>query len=134
LILSIPLLAYTERWEWAVLLLFLERVGKAIRSPARDTILSHAAHQVGRAWGFAVHEALDQVGAVIGPLIFTAVFLQRNSYRDGFSILWIPAFLTMVMLLVARLRVPSPAQLEQVPPPTLNVEPVKPALPRFFWV
>jgi len=134
LILSIPLLAYTNRWELAVLLFLLERIGKAIRSPSRDTILSHATHQVGRGWGFAVHEALDQVGAVIGPLIFTAAFLQRNSYHDGFTILWIPAFLTMIALIVARLRVPAPEKLEEPPMPDPQAVKGKPALPRIFWV
>lgn len=135
LILSIPLLAYTHRWEWAVALLLLERIGKAIRSPARDTILSHATHQVGHGWGFAIHEALDQVGAVIGPLIFTAAFLQRNSYRDGFSILWVPALLAMVALTTARLRVPAPEKLEHTSSATEQAgKEARPALPRLFWL
>jgi MFS family permease len=135
LILSIPLLAFTDRWEWAVVLFLLERIGKAIRSPARDTILSHATHQMGRGWGFAIHEAMDQVGAVVGPLIFTAVFMQRNSYRDGFNILWIPAILTVVVLIVARLRVPAPEKLEDTPRlDSLAEEKRKSSLPRIFWV
>jgi len=135
LLLSIPPLAYTSRWEIAVVLLILERVGKAIRSPAKDTMLSHATYQIGRGWGFAVHEALDQIGAVIGPLIFTAAFLQRNSYRDGFNVLWIPAILTLVALVVARLRVPAPEKLENA---SVGQNPQsvqgKPKLPRVYWV
>lgn len=134
LILSIPLLAYTHRWEWAVFLLILERVGKAIRSPSRDAILSHATLQVGRGWGFALHEALDQVGAVVGPLLFTAVFLQRNSYQDGFGVLWIPAILTLVTLMIARWLVPAPEKLEINPasiPPRLGR---KSSLPPVFWI
>lgn len=134
LILSIPLLAWTERWELAVLLLLLERIGKAIRSPARDTLLSHAAHSVGRGWGFALHEALDQIGAVVGPLIFSAVFLLRNSYRDAFTVLWIPAILTIVALLVARLRVPAPSKLEAVPAQDPLANQSNPALPGVFWL
>jgi predicted MFS family arabinose efflux permease len=134
LILSIPLLAYTNHWQLAVLLFILERIGKAIRSPSRDAILSHATLQVGRGWGFAVHEALDQVGAVIGPLIFTAAFLQRNSYRDGFSILWIPAILTLVALAVARWRVPTPEKLESDSPPDPQIATGKSNLPPIFWV
>jgi MFS-type transporter involved in bile tolerance (Atg22 family) len=134
LILCIPLLAYTHRWEAAVLLFILERIGKAIRSPSRDTMLSHATYQTGRGWGFALHEALDQVGAVIGPLIFTAAFLQRNSYRDGFSILWIPAILTMAVLLVARLRVPAPQKLEDVSVHESQAAQSMPRLPRSFWL
>jgi len=135
LLISIPLLALTNRWEIAVVLLILERIGKAIRSPAKDTMLSHATYQIGRGWGFAIHEAMDQVGAVIGPLIFTAVFVQRNSYRDGFNILWIPAILCLLVLVAARLRVPMPEKLENDPvgqdlPRTKG----KPKLPPVFGI
>jgi sugar phosphate permease len=108
LILCVPLLAFANRWELVALLLILERIGKAIRSPSRDTIISHATRQTGRGWGFAIHEALDQVGAVIGPLIFAAIFLVRNSYQDGFAVLWIPAALTIAVLAFARKLVPAP--------------------------
>ncbi len=134
LILSIPLLAYTDRWEWAVVFLLLERAGKAIRSPARDAILSHAAHQVGRGWGFAIHEALDQVGAVLGPLVFAIVFAQRSSYRDGFQMLWIPAILTVLVLIVARIRVPAPEKLETKLKAASDPNPRSRTLPRIFWV
>ncbi|HPX73360.1 MAG TPA: MFS transporter, partial [Methanoregulaceae archaeon] len=67
---AIPLLVFVQAWEAAAVLILIERLGKGIRSPAKDTILSHAAHQVGRGWGFGIHEALDQVGAIIGPLVF----------------------------------------------------------------
>ncbi len=134
LLLSIPLLAYTNRWEIAAIFLILERIGKAIRSPAKDTMLSHASYQVGRGWGFGIHEALDQVGGFIGPLIFAVVFAQRQSYRDGFSILWIPAVLTLLALLLARIRVPNPEELEKPassePDNTSNK---KSTLPRVFW-
>lgn len=136
LLISIPLLALANRWEVAVLLLILERIGKAIRSPAKDTMLSHATYQIGRGWGFAIHEAMDQVGAVIGPLIFTAVFVQRNSYRDGFNTLWIPAVLCILVLVVARLRVPVPEKLENEPAgkdfPSETKG--KAGLPLVFWV
>jgi MFS family permease len=135
LILCIPLLAFTNRWEMAVVLLILERIGKAIRSPAKDTMLSHASYQVGRGWGFAIHEALDQVGAVIGPLIFTAAFLQRNSYHDGFNALWIPAVLTLVVLVVARLRTPEPEKLEKEEATETSFSaPSSKKLPRVFWL
>lgn len=112
LILSIPLLAFAGRWEFAAFLIVFERIGKAIRTPARDAMLSHATKQVGRGWGFAIHEAIDQVGAIIGPLIFSVVFLFRGGYSEGFTVLWIPAILTLIILVVARNRVPSPEKLE----------------------
>jgi MFS family permease len=60
---AVPALALTGRWELAVLLIVAERMGKAIRSPARDAMLSHASSQTGLGWGFGLHEALDQTGA-----------------------------------------------------------------------
>ncbi|MDI6698275.1 MAG: MFS transporter [Candidatus Saccharicenans sp.] len=116
LILCIPLLAFVNRWELAALLLILERVGKAVRSPARDTILSHATAQTGRGRGFALHEFLDQLGAVAGPVLFGVIFAVRQSYRDGFNLLWIPFVLMMGTLAVARIRVPTPEILEKESP------------------
>ncbi len=48
LLLSVPLLAFAGYWQLAVFLIILERMGKAIRTPARDTMLSHATKQIGR--------------------------------------------------------------------------------------
>lgn len=63
-----------------------ERVGKAVRSPAKDTLLSHAAAVTGRGKGFAVHEALDQIGAVIGPLTVAGVLaLTGNDYGPALA-------------------------------------------------
>lgn len=133
LILSIPLLAFAGRWELAALLIIFERIGKAIRTPARDAILSHATKQVGRGWGFAIHEAIDQVGAIIGPLIFSAVFLLRGGYREGFTILWIPAILTLTILVVVRIKVPSPEKLEISGERTLQNNKGRGRLPKVFW-
>ena len=90
LLCAIPLMAITNNWALAALFLILERAGKGIRAPARDAILSHATKQVGRGLGFGIHEAIDQIGAVIGPLIFSAVAFSRGGYREGFMILSIP--------------------------------------------
>jgi MFS family permease len=132
LLLSIPLLAFAGYWQLAALLIILERMGKAIRSPARDTMLSYAAKGVGRGWGFAVHEALDQVGAVIGPVVFSLVFLLHGGYREGFTLLWIPALLTLAVLALARKKVPSPQELET--PEEASRQDIKGKLPRVFWL
>lgn len=112
LILSIPILTFVGNWQLATIFIIMERMGKAIRSPARDAILSNATKSVGRGLGFGIHEALDQVGGIIGPLIFSAVFLLGGGYRDGFRILWLPAFLTFVSLLVAKSKAPMPMRFE----------------------
>ena len=112
LLVSIPLLSFAQSWQIAVLLILLERAGKAFRSPARDTILSYATKEVGRGFGFGLHEALDQIGAIVGPLIFSAILFAGGNYRSGFSVLWIPAMMVPVVLCIARNRLPHPEKLE----------------------
>jgi MFS family permease len=134
LLLFIPLLAFAGYWQLVALFVILERMGKAIRTPARDTILSHATKQVGRGWGFGIHEALDQVGAIIGPLILSAVFLLKGGYREGFTILWIPFLLTLLILMVARVKFPSPEKLETSRGAIGRNIKAKVGLPRVFWL
>jgi MFS family permease len=125
---AVPLLALAGRWELAAGLLIAERVGKALRTPARDAMLSHATSRLGGGWAFGLHEALDQVGAVAGPLIVALVLQLGGSYRSGFALLLIPAALAISVLLVARALYPRPRDLEPVAP---ALEPA--GLPRAFW-
>ncbi len=113
MIMAIPLLALTRDWRIAALLVVLERLGKGIRSPAKDTILSFAAEEVGRGFGFGIHEALDQIGAFLGPAIMFAVLYLGLGYGAGFSIMLIPATLLLVVLIYAWRRVPNPRTLER---------------------
>ncbi len=113
LIFAIPFLGFAGNWRMAAVFIILERLGKAVRSPARDAILSYATKEVGRGWGFAIHEAMDQIGAIAGPLAFSAVLFLKGGYRQGFFILFIPAILTIAVLLAARIRVSSPEKLEE---------------------
>jgi len=132
LLISIPLLAFAGHWQLAAVLIILERMGKAIRSPARDTMLSYAAKGVGRGWGFAIHEALDQIGAIIGPVVFSLVLLFQGDYREGFTLLWIPALLTLAVLALARKKVPLPQKLEA--PKEASRQDIQSKLPRVFWL
>ena len=112
LLAAIPLLAVAGRWETAAVLIIAERVGKAVRTPARDTILSHATTTVGRGWGFGVHKALDQVGAVIGPLVMVAALALTGGYAEGFLLLGVPLAGVALVLFFARSAVPKPGRLE----------------------
>jgi predicted MFS family arabinose efflux permease len=127
--LAVPLLALTGRWDLAVLLIVAERAGKAIRTPARDAMLSHAGSQTGLGWGFGLHGALDQTGAILGPLIVGAALYLNGSYQGAFAILAIPAVLAMMVLFAARHFYPRPRDLD-VAPPDLTAG----HLPRRFWV
>jgi len=106
-----------------------ERTGKAIRTPARDAMLSHATQRTGRGWGFGLHEALDQIGAILGPLLIAAVLYFGGNYQVGFGTLLAPALLAVSVLVAARFLYPSPQDLELAPPP-LKTE----GLPRAFWL
>jgi MFS family permease len=126
---AVPLLALASSWQIAGALIVLERVGKAIRNPPRDVMLSHAAKQMGYGWGFGLHEGLDQAGALIGPLVVAAVLAARGSYRPAFAALVIPAAITLALLVAARLEYPRPEDLEP------EVREVKAGgLPRAFWI
>ena len=111
-LLAVPLLALAGHWLLASTLIVVERLGKAIRTPARDAMLSHTTRQMGHGWGFGLHEAMDQIGAVLGPLIVFAVLSYRNDYRLGFAVLLVPALLALMALTVARLQFPRPQDLE----------------------
>ena len=108
---AVPLLALAKFWEVAMLLVFAERIGKAIRTPARDAMISYASKKVGRGYSFGLHEALDQIGAVSGPLIVSAV-LYFSGYREAFAILVFPAIASLIILLFARKNFPEPHLME----------------------
>jgi MFS family permease len=109
---AVPLLALAGHWEVAALLIIAERFGKAIRTPARDAMLSHATAEMGRGWGFGLHEALDQIGAMLGPLIVAGVLYLNRDYQAGFAVLAIPAALALSVLIAARILYPKPRNLE----------------------
>lgn len=115
-LLAVPLLALAGHWETAAALIIMERVGKAVRTPARDVMLSHATVQMGRGWGFGLHEAMDQAGAVAGPLIVTAVLHFGNGYRSAFAVLLAPALLAVAVLITSRFLYPRPQDLEAAAP------------------
>ncbi len=111
-LLAVPLMALAGRWEIAAALMVMERLGKAIRTPARDVMLSHAGSQIGSGWAFGLHEAMDQIGAASGPLIVALVFYYKGGYKTAYTVLAIPAVLALISLAFARFSYPQPAELE----------------------
>jgi len=126
-LLVVPLLAFAGNWQMAALLVVAERTGKALRGPARDVLLSEATGKVGHGFGFGVHAAMDQTGAVVGPLMMAAVVARTTHFGPAFLRLAFPAAGALLALLVARAvytRVETPAP-KQAPQQTL---------PRVFWM
>ncbi len=111
-LLAVPLLALAGNWQTAAFLIILERFGKGLRTPARDAMLSFATKQVGRGFGFGLHEALDQIGAVTGPLLVSAVLFFQRQYTVAFACLAIPALAALGVLTTARFSFPRPQDME----------------------
>ena len=93
----VPALAFTGNWELAFTLMLLERVGKGLRNPSRDVILSEVVDVVGRGRGFGLHEFFDQLGAISGPLII-AYYISHQGYASGFKFLAIPATISILLI------------------------------------
>jgi len=121
---SVPLLAVSPfvgsaGLALAVVLILLERTGKAVRSPSKTTLLARVAAQVGRGRGFGVHKAMDQTGAFLGPLLVAGVVAVSGAIWAGMLVLAIPGIAAMAVLLWVRVMVPR-VDLD---------EPVQPARP-----
>jgi MFS family permease len=128
---AVPALALAGSWQVAAGLLVLERVGKATRNPPRDVMLSHAGREMGGyGWAFGLHEALDQLGAVLGPLAMAAALAWRRDFRLAFAVLGVPAACTLLILLVARVLYPRTEEFE----PPARASAGESRFPRVFWI
>jgi len=126
-LIAVPALAFAGNWWTAALLVALERTGKSIRGPARDVLLSEATATVGHGWGFGLHAALDQTGAVIGPLVVAITVAKSHAFGPAFLGLALPAAAALGALLLARAWFPAqgataPQQIEQT------------EFPQVFWI
>ncbi|MEW5811751.1 MAG: MFS transporter [Actinomycetota bacterium] len=134
---SVPLLGVVGVLWAAGALIIAERVGKAVRSPAKDTLLSHATAVTGRGRGFAVHEAMDQIGAVAGPLAVAAMLVVfGGDFAPTFALLAVPGLGVVALLVWLRARVPEPARYEVAAEPTPGPATGRGtlrSLPRPFW-
>lgn len=109
---AVPLLALAGSWPGAAVLIFLERTGRAIRNPSRNVMLSQAGKQMGLGWAFGINEGLDQLGALLGPLAVAALLAWRHSYSLAFATLAIPAVMTLLLVVTARIGFPYAGHLE----------------------
>ena len=122
-ILAVPALALvgSDGWIYACGLLVIQRMGKAIKKPAKDTIMSFAASQEGAGKSFAIQEMLDQIGAFLGPFFLYVVMLFKTEgttfeiYSRCFAYLAIPGAITLILLLYTKKRFPNPEHFEPEP-------------------
>ena len=126
---SVPAMAFVFNWQTAALFVLLERAGKALRSPATNTMQSRAGDHIGQGWAFGLQEALDQTGAIIEPLITAFVLARHGDYRAAYGWLGVPAVLTLLSVATIAVRYNfaghiAPATSDEVPP----------ELSRAFWL
>lgn len=110
---AVPALALAGNWQIASILILLERIGRATRNPPRDVMLAGAGEQVGLGWAFGINEALDQLGAFIGPLIIAGMLAWRQNYHLAFAVLAIPAVCTLLSVLSARAGFSNSGRIEK---------------------
>jgi MFS family permease len=118
-LLVIPLLMFVDAsiFEVAIILILLERVGKGIRAPAKSALTSFTSPHLGAGKAFALQEAMDQFGAFLGPLfVFLVLNLNKgtelNGYQLAFGLLGIFAILTLIILVIAKMKYPHPDEFE----------------------
>lgn len=122
-ILAVPALALVGKNGWiaASILLVIQRMGKAIKKPAKDTIMSFAASGEGVGKSFGIQELLDQIGAFLGPVLLYVVMLFKTEgstfeiYKTCFAFLLIPGLITIIMLFVTKYKFPNPEHFEPEP-------------------
>lgn len=120
-VLAIPALALIPENGWVIAcgLVILERVGKAIKKPAKNTLVSFAASEIGTGKGFAYQEFLDQLGAFLGPVILFVIAAIKgtgdlfSTYRLSFAVLGIPALITIALVVLAKVKYPHPEMFEK---------------------
>src|SRR5437867_7501777 len=111
--LAVPALALAGSWPLAAGLVVSERVGRGIRKPTVEAMLSYAGKSIGAGWVFGLNEALDQAGATVGPLLVALILYLNGGFRTGFGVLLVPALLCLAILVAARLLHPRPHELEK---------------------
>jgi MFS family permease len=109
---AVPAMALAGSWQVAAALVLAERIGRALRKPTVEAMLSYTTGELGKGWVYALNTALDEVGATLGPLIIALVLLLKGDFRTGYAFLAISAVAALVALVVARVNFPLPSRLE----------------------
>src|SRR5947207_14256380 len=110
---AVPAMALAGNWQVAALLILADRIGRAIRKPTVEAMLSYTTGKHGKGWVYGVNTALDETGATLGPLIMSLVLFLHGDYRTGYALLLVSSVLTLGALTVARINFPVPSRLKE---------------------
>ncbi len=121
---SVPALAFVGvgQWKIAAGLMIAERIGRGIRKPTVEAMLSYTTSQFGKGWVYAINTALDETGAMLGPLAMSFVLFYQVNYRFCYSLLFISSILAIATLSIAKISYPAPADFEDFKNQTASAE------------
>src|SRR5437764_15437942 len=108
---AVPAMALAGSWQIAGVLILAERIGRAIRKPTVEAMLSYTTGTLGKGWVYGLNTALDEIGATVGPLIVAVILLLGGSYKAAYAMLLISALLTLATLVVARITFLVPSRM-----------------------
>ena len=114
-LLAVPAMALATGWPAAASLVFAERVGRALRKPTVEAMLSYTTSRYGKGWVYAINSALDETGATLGPILVAAVLFFGGGYRGAYAALLVSSVLAFASLTLARERFPLPSRLDAPP-------------------
>jgi MFS family permease len=112
-LLAVPAMVFAGNWQVAAGLILLERIGRAIRKPTVEAMLSYTTGKHGKGWVYGVNTAMDETGATLGPLLIALVLFLNGSYQMGYALLLISSLLALAFLVAARITFPLPSRLEE---------------------
>jgi MFS family permease len=129
-LLAVPAMALAGSWQAAGILILAERIGRAMRKPTVEAMLSYSTGKHGKGWVYAVNTALDETGATIGPLLIALALYLKADFRTGYGLLLISSLLALTALIVARIYFPVPSRLEAGGPSTAKAK----GFTRAYWL
>lgn len=112
-LLAVPAMALAGNWQVAAALILVERMGRAVRKPTVEAMLSYTTGHLGKGWVYALNTALDETGAMLGPLLIALALYVKASYQAAYGLLLVSSVLALVSLAVARINFPLPSRLEE---------------------
>ncbi|GGM43695.1 MFS transporter [Micromonospora sonchi] len=133
-LLAVPALALAGHWPLAAGLILLQGVGRGVRKPLVQAMLSYTTKRYGKGWVYGVNTALDHTGRTLGPLLVAGVLLFTEIFQAAYALLIIPAVLALVTLTVVRIRFPAPASFEQQQPSAPDPSGQQREFRRSYWL
>jgi MFS family permease len=132
-----PFIALAQTWAAVFVLRFIDRVGKGLRSSPRDAMLAELANETNRGRVYGFHQAMDHVGAILGPLLATAFLVAYpRGYRTLFALTAIPGAFAVLLLRWAKDPAAPPTPVAPVAPVVTVAPPARlaPDLLRYLSV